>query len=346
MKTATLFALCLVSLTAGWCGAAGAASFDCSKAASPFEHAICDNPELSRADERLATTYATATGGLSEPALKALRSDQRTWLDFAQRACTRDNRPMSTGRYSEDGVSCLVSTFAGRSDVLETSRMISGQRFYPLSRYATFLDPDGVGNDDYYWPVATHQFSFAQLDGSDAAADAFNAFVAEQVDALAGASGGEPGEGDQTSDTSNSITVKDVDERMITLDVTTYWYGHGAAHGNYTISLIHYLRDKQRALEASDVFGTKGWQKALLGLVVDELKAEHGEDVMLDSPGDIADIVTDPTRWDLSDPYGLVIQFEPYEVAAYAYGAPTVRIPWAALEAYRAEDADGFRYGY
>ena len=36
------------------------ASFDCAKAQTPFEHAICEAPELSRADEVLAKAFATA----------------------------------------------------------------------------------------------------------------------------------------------------------------------------------------------------------------------------------------------------------------------------------------------
>ena len=60
----------------------------------------------------------------------------------------------------------------------------------------------------------------------------------------------------------------------------------------------------------------------------------------------IADSVIDPERWVLSDPYGLVIQFQPYEVAAYAYGAPTARVSWEALEDYLAEGADSVRYGW
>src|SRR5687768_13630260 len=50
-----------------------AASFDCTKASTPFENAICENEDLSEADKRLARTYATASGGLSELALGVLR---------------------------------------------------------------------------------------------------------------------------------------------------------------------------------------------------------------------------------------------------------------------------------
>src|SRR5690606_17711940 len=56
-----------------------AASFDCAKATTPFEKAICGDAELSKADERLARTYQTAIGGLSEAALSAMRADQRAW---------------------------------------------------------------------------------------------------------------------------------------------------------------------------------------------------------------------------------------------------------------------------
>jgi hypothetical protein len=99
-------------------------------------------------------------------------------------------------------------------------------------------------------------------------------------------------------------------------------------------------------MTASDMFAGKGWQKALLDLSVSALEDEHGDMLMLDDPSYLADIVIDPTRWKLSDAYGLIIQFQPYEVAAYAYGAPTARVSWDALEDYLAESADKIRYGW
>ena len=38
-------------------GVAHAASFDCAKAKSPQEKAICSSPRLSAADDQLATAY-------------------------------------------------------------------------------------------------------------------------------------------------------------------------------------------------------------------------------------------------------------------------------------------------
>ena len=55
------------------------ASFDCSKAQSPLEHAICAKPDLSAADDTLGSAYATALGGLSGDAEQKLRASQNAW---------------------------------------------------------------------------------------------------------------------------------------------------------------------------------------------------------------------------------------------------------------------------
>ncbi|WEJ58135.1 DUF3298 domain-containing protein [Devosia sp. FJ2-5-3] len=329
---------------------ARAASFDCAKASTPFEHAICDNPELSTADERLARTYQTAIGGLSESVASAMRTGQRTWLDYARRACTRDAEPLTSGSYDERGVSCLVSLFTSRARVLEQSRMIEGLRFYPFSRYAALPDPNATEPDSSF-PVAQHELSKIRIDGDDDTATKFNALVDDAAVKMANIFGAQGGEDDiqdnETSDSTNSIFVKEVvGTGRITLEASTYWYGHGAAHGNWTRDYLHYLRGPGRWMEASDMFTGKGWEKALLRLTIAALKAEHGDNLMLDDTKYIAEPVTDPARWDLSDPYGLVIQFQPYEVSAYAYGAPTARVSWEDLADYLAEGADAIRYGF
>ena len=44
------------------------ASFDCAKASTPTEHAICDNPQLSSLDEQTAGLYYTLiSGGIAQP---------------------------------------------------------------------------------------------------------------------------------------------------------------------------------------------------------------------------------------------------------------------------------------
>lgn len=332
-----------------WALPAASASFDCAAAKTPFEQAICDNPELSRADEILAKTYATAMGGLTGEAATLMRADQRAWLGFVQRACTRDGEPLAEGSYDERGLQCLAEKFDNRAGALEQSRMIEGHRFYIQSAYAALPDPNEVGDPDSYWPLATHEAVYPQLDGDDEIAADFNAFVIEEMRGFSDLPiGGAPGSDlEDGSDTSNVLKIKEVaGTGRITMEITGYWYGHGAAHGNYAISYLHYLVQDKRALEAGDIFSGEGWETVLRDAAWEQLQAQHAEWLYADGPDDIAKIVVDPSRWDIGDDYNFIIQFQPYEVSAYAYGAPTVGIPWESLEAIKAENQEAVRFGY
>ncbi len=68
---------------ASW-GAAQAASFDCAKAATPSEVAICGNPTLSALDAQLGAAYARRV--TAEPALRQL---ERGWIAVRNVGCGR-----------------------------------------------------------------------------------------------------------------------------------------------------------------------------------------------------------------------------------------------------------------
>lgn len=75
------------ALLAGLCAltqpdaAHAAPSFDCAKARTKVEKAICASPALSALDQRLATAYANAMGRLDAAGKAALKADQRLFLD-------------------------------------------------------------------------------------------------------------------------------------------------------------------------------------------------------------------------------------------------------------------------
>ncbi|WP_431223858.1 lysozyme inhibitor LprI family protein [Serratia sp. L9] len=71
--------LCL-SLAFGGALSVQAASFDCTKATSDVEHAICNNPKLSDLDEQLNDNYQLAIANLPGDQADALRNAQRNWL--------------------------------------------------------------------------------------------------------------------------------------------------------------------------------------------------------------------------------------------------------------------------
>lgn len=329
---------------------AAAASFDCAAASTPFEHAICDIPELSTADERLAKSFATATGGLTKESVVLMRSDQRAWLNYAQRACTDDAEPLTTGRYSDMGGSCLVEKFDARSSALEQSRLIDGHRFLIKSLYGALPDPDEADNPDSYWKVASHDAVMPQLEADAPLAVAFNRYVLEEAakdtETLSIVGAADLADLEATADSSLNIEVKELGgTSRITLLVNTYWYGHGAAHGQWSVSYRHYLTAEERGLRADDMFAGKDWQVTLRDAAWAQLQIEHGDWLQFVSAEDITAIVIDPTRWDLSNAHALVIQFQPYEVSAYAYGAPTINIAWDLLDAIKADTQDQVLWG-
>lgn len=308
-----------------------AASFDCGKAETAFERAICGDDELSRADEDLAAAYATSLDGLSPDGRETARAGQRRWLDYARSACTRDAKPARRA-YDEDGIACLASIIRTRVDTLQAPRRLGDLVFVPVERFSVI---PSSGESDFN-PVATTEVSHPRIDGDGPEAQAFNAWAAGSVADVGPRDGS--GEDDRSSDLSVVVTPVRVTAELISLTRLDSWYGHGAAHGNYGSTALHWLRAERRPLEAADVLTGEGWIQGLSRLAYEALSADLGADLSLDDPAALDEVVASPSRWQFGDG-GLRLQFQPYEVAAYAVGAPEVTIAWDALAPWLAEGA-------
>jgi len=85
-KRCTLFAVAAAAAgftIAGFAGEAPAASFDCAKAATPTEHAICDDPQLSRLDDQTAGLYYSLISGekaVKEGSVADVKASQEKFL--------------------------------------------------------------------------------------------------------------------------------------------------------------------------------------------------------------------------------------------------------------------------
>jgi len=336
MSTRLLLAL-LATLIA--VPAASAASFDCAKASSPMEKAICADPALSAKDDVLGVAWQTAIGGLKESAGGVMRKGQKDWLAYLGKICADDALP-GQAPVAEERAQCIGGEYDSRIRELEASRMLGGLRFYIDNSYWTAPDPDGGD----YAKVARVTSSAVKLDEPAKEAKGFNATIAAAVatntDQMA-ADGEEAAKASADSDL--SLAVDHVNDARIDVRVSTYWFGHGAAHGNYSITYLHYLREQGRALEASDIFAGEQWQSHLAALVLARLKADRGELLWDIEQSWLEETVADPTRWDFADG-GLVIQFQPYEVASYADGAVRAQIDWTQLEDSLSETGSALIY--
>lgn len=319
---------------------ATAAGFDCGKASTSYEHAICDNEELSALDETLAVAFATAIGGLSKAATQAMRENQRDWVAYAERACTADAEPQ-TAPYTAEQRNCLHSNIFNRIRELEESRMINTWRFYMDEEFIVLKADQDNGSESN--TVATKEYASPRMDGDSTTAQEFNAFAAGVLDSIKGKPGEDGGPDDRISDVDARVVMTVASSQRITLKTTDSWYGHGAAHGSYQVTYAHFLPAEGRALTVDDVFGAEGWQEPLAALAMDALKATIGEYLWDDIEDSVKEWVADPARWDFSD-QGLIIQFQIYEVTAYSAGAPTITIPWAQIEQWTTSSIYGVAY--
>jgi uncharacterized protein len=79
---------------------AHAASFDCSKAAAPDEHAVCAGPQLSQLDELVARAFAQAKQASSNP-------DQQRVVQAYARTFLKDRKACQSDR------SCIFGSYVG-----------------------------------------------------------------------------------------------------------------------------------------------------------------------------------------------------------------------------------------
>jgi uncharacterized protein len=123
MKNVLLATLLITLSTTGY-----SASFDCAKAKSPIEKAICSDSDLGALDEQLGNVYTSLRNNLSEPAKAKLRSYQTTWIKSLSTDCSIEIKGKDTKKLAV----CLGAIYKSRVDLLETyTKPISGMYKYP-----------------------------------------------------------------------------------------------------------------------------------------------------------------------------------------------------------------------
>lgn len=79
---------------------AAVASFDCGKASTPVERAVCADPELARLDREVAQAYGVRLAAVEAEADKqSIRAAQRRWLQRRDGACKDAAAACLTGVY-------------------------------------------------------------------------------------------------------------------------------------------------------------------------------------------------------------------------------------------------------
>lgn len=123
MKNILLATVLITLSTTGY-----SASFDCVKAKSPIEKAICSDSELGSLDEQLGNIYTSLRNNLSGSAKAKLRLHQTTWIKSLSTDCSIEIK----GKDIKKLATCLNASYKLRVALLETyTKPISGMYKYP-----------------------------------------------------------------------------------------------------------------------------------------------------------------------------------------------------------------------
>lgn len=329
-----MFILAAAILSAAFLVSTGqAASFDCGKASTSFEKAICADDDLSSLDEDVAEAFAQLREKLDEEGREATLQSQREWLTFARRACSPQAEPVE-GTYSEQATFCLQNVLGQRVRDLTYEPSMGGLSFYMVQRYRAVP----ASEVDDWWQASQKSLSYPVFVGAGEHIPALNDFVTRTLGTLVYDMDPEaPTYGYSDDDT--SLSVATATSQLLSIQRVDYSYGHGAAHGNYGVGHVHFLPGEGRPLREIDIFSRPDWPSAILTNIQDALESDLGEGSIW--PGTVEAMqndLPDTERWVISSE-GLGFQFQPYEVAPYAAGAPVALVPWSAMGGYLSDDA-------
>jgi uncharacterized protein len=319
-----------------------AASFNCAKAVTPQEKAICASPELSEADDRMAAQYREILRMAPPDAAAEIRKDQRTWIGRMPSDCPAGDSVMLS--------TCLLVDEQDRTKSLQHMiAKIGGITF--LWRSLSFTVPDDpetaqMMQESRHSTVGSLEASWPQAVSEAPEWVAWNRGVETAARKVAGANSGGGTTWDknwaQDMDINVSVGLEVVTDRLVTATISNEWYGHGAAHPNSDSVEFNWLLNAQRELKPEDVFRTgSGWDRVLQQICDRDLhKKLDSDDGSYDSymqPGlmqkTLHDIVVNPRNWKI-DKDGVTIPYQVYAVASRVGTPEPTQISWDQLRPY------------
>ncbi len=307
-STGLLAALALPAWMLLWACAQGA-SFDCAKAATWVERALCGDPTLGTLDERMAAAYRTAQDAASANR-EALLTGQRDWLASRNRCTTT----VCLRRLYDERIAALAGpAAAARTGIAQGSIRESGPHF----------------SIDANYPI---------LSGSGPAIESANREIRRFVEGLVAPFRTEQRESAAIGQPEGPPWSLDIDydqpywtDRYLAIQLGGYDF-RGGAHGMPIIEpLVIDLADGRRVLPEELFLRGTDWLDALSKRCYAALR---GRD-LLGPDEDWLKTGTAPKpenyRLLYPGPDGLTVTFPPYAVAPNAAGPQEVLVPYADL---------------
>jgi len=316
----------LATMLAATAFAQGGPSFDCAKASTAIERAICKDAELATADREMAAAYKALVDKLTGPAKEQMQREQARWISARNQVCSDGSMEMPY---------CLKNRMESR---LANLRALADGPYPDISQQ-TIIKIGKVRATSF-----TIDASYPQFDGKSANFAAVNTWFADRTKI---AIADHVPDADESADRQQNWSYQQSYELYRpgpnAISVATNNYGFtGGAHGYGAISGALVDLRSGKLLEPDDVFavGDK-WRLELRNRVTADLKKQFVERPGFDdalAPDKVDEMLGDPERY-IWRADGLSIVFNQYEVAAYVMGRYFVRIPYAELKPLLRPDA-------
>jgi uncharacterized protein len=327
------------------CVLAHAASFDCTKAKTAQEKAICGTPALSAADDQMAAAYKAWLAAAPPDWAAGIRENQIVWLRFRDASCPAAdaNSPIAA---------CLSDIYKERiQDLQGMVQHFASVTFVSQAITLTARDtPDSAppaGASEVTPGFGTLQASWPQAISATPQWAAWNSAIVPAVTQAANA--------DETTsahdwnglvqpgvDRSLAVTIDRANAQWVSVFIDDLNDGHGA-HPTENSAEFYWMLGAQCALKPEDVFlPNSGWdawmEKQLDSYLHKALDAQSSGNYQTwfpqgGAPKELQGLVTNPGDWKL-EPAGFSIFFQPYQVACYACTPDPMTIPWSDLKPY------------
>jgi uncharacterized protein YecT (DUF1311 family) len=294
--------------------ATGASAFDCGKATTAVEKAICEDPALKRLDDELGAAYGALRPSLAEPEQKMLALSQKRWI-ARREAC---------GRNGEELANC-AKRLTGERLALLAGEALSGPgqqgRLVPV-----FIAQEGTPTS-YDIDIALLRFAEPKAPGEHT----LNRLAGEVA---ANAKLGPHGETNQSAILARADTFALTYASPTFMSVRhSFYMNEGGAHGNSGTENFNIDMAGGRLLGIRDVLAEPS--AALLTLwCKKQIEAEKQKRVpeadlaegAEERDRTIAARVRDLSGWSIGETE-ITVSFDPYAVGAYAEGAYECRFP-------------------
>ncbi len=303
-------------------------SFDCARAITETELAVCATPQLAAADREMAALYTALLGKLSGPAKDHLVKDQQRWLAIRNDACVGAK---------DEIIRCLERHYRPHISNLR----VFGEGLYPFISEQALVKTGKVGKISYAidatWPRfdgTTADFSALNRGYAETTAKAANDVVPPDVAA---------GEirGEQLWPYLQTFELQRPSANAISVAINSYAFSGGAhGYGATTAQLVDLRTGRKAGL--GDVFGPgDAWLQTLVPLVRGDLKQQFTndrpgfEDAI--EPAAMTKMLRDASIYNFQAER-LQLIFNPYAVGPYVSGTFKVNIPYATLKPLFAAD--------